>query len=597
MAKIFKKNLDAARRAPVRQNFYEAPAMNRPAQNVPKEYQTFEKARERGNGLLWLVFFLFIFSLAGFVFWTSQKNGPTAEESLTMTVTGPDKIVSGDQVTYVIKYQNLDIVPLEKMELDVRWPSGFYLDESSREPHDSGATTWLLDDLAVGTDGELLIKGQLVGQKDQELSAFFSLKYQPQNFRSDFKAKQEIVTKISDNKLELSIQSMDKALVSTEQEIKLSYKNISSETLLGLNVDVLHPDDYELNSVDPAKEGDYWVFNLAPGEEKIITLQGSFINESKNKQLIVSEIGTMVEQRFRRLARSEKAIAVVNPQFTINLEINGKKNNQAVDWGEVLRYQLEIINDSDSELTEVEVSALLDGPALDLDSLDTVAKREESRIIWTSAENSDLAVWPAGESRVFTWQLKVVDEKIVERNIENIIQINLSGLADWQQISTSLTLTVGAGLTFNSGVYWHLGGRRVGGGLLPPQVGEETQYLAVWSLADASGDWQSVVVESDLPPGVSFVSETDVQAGELSWDEDSQTLSWDLPDFSQEILPLTASFMISITPSEEQRGSAMTLFNPTTIAAQGQEELILRLKALKTTDVIANSTEPIGIIQ
>lgn len=596
MAKILKKSLDAARRAPARQSYYQAPSLER-SKNVPKEYQTFERARRKGNGLLWLIFFLFLFSLGGFIFWTNQKNGPRVQESLNLEVSGSSELVSGDQAVYTIKYKNLDIVPLEKMELDVRWPSGFYLDEASQAAHDSAATTWLLDDLAAGASGELVIKGQLVGQKDEELSAVFSLKYQPQNFHSDFKAKQEVVTKITDNKLELAVQSVDKTLVATEQEIKLTYRNVSPEILKDLNADILYPDDYELNSVEPTKEGDYWIFNLEPGEEKIITLKGSFISESKSKQLVVSEIGTMVEGKFRRLARSEKEITVVNPQFTINLEINGKKNAQAVDWGEVLRYQLEVINDSESELSGVEVSALLDGSALDWETLDTVGQRQDSRIVWTETENSELALWPAGTSRIFTWQLKIVDEKIAERNIDNIIQINLSGLAEWQQISSPLTLIVGEGLTFNSGIYWHLGGRRVGGGLLPPQVGEETQYLVVWSLAEATGDFENVVVETDLPPGVNFVSETDVQAGELSLDEDSQTLTWSIIDFSEEILPLTASFMISIIPGEEQKGSAMTLFNPTTIAAQGQEELILRFKSLKTTDVVANSTEPIGIVQ
>ncbi|PWB38508.1 MAG: hypothetical protein C3F02_04095 [Parcubacteria group bacterium] len=596
MAKISKKSLDGVSRAPVRQSSYEAPVFTHGSRPVPKEYQTFERASKRGGGLIWLVFFLFLASVAGFVFWTNRQ-APEVKKSLELSVAGPNQLVSGDVATYTVRYKNLDKVPLEKVELGVRWPSGFYFDEATIKPSDSNATTWFLDDLPVGGSIEIKISGQLVGQKDENLSALFNLKYQPQNFHSDFKEKNEVTTKITDNKLELSIESFDKTLVSTPNEIKFHYKNISSEKLTDLNLNILYPQDLEITSVDPKKEGDYWVVSLESGEEKTITMKGSFIPESQSSQLLVGEIGNMVEGKFRRLARLEKSFSVLNPQFTINLQINGQTDNQSVDWGQVLRYQMEVTNDSGTDLTGVQVTALLDGAALDWSSLDTIGNRQESKIVWTQKENQDLAVWPTGQARTFTWQLKVGDNKISDRNIENIIQINLEGLADWQQVSSPVVLTVGKGLVFNNGVYWHLGGRRVGSGILPPKVGEETQYLAVWSLAEATGKFNNVVVQTNLPPGVSFVSETDVQAGELAWDETKRTLTWQIGDFNSQILPLTASFMITVNPSEDNRGSAMTLFNETSIAAKGDEDLFLRSKAIKTTDVVANSTEPIGIVQ
>lgn len=596
MAKIARRSLDAVSRPPVRQSSYEAPLVSSGSRAVPKEYQTFERAAKKGGGLIWLVFFLFLASVAGFVFWTN-RSGPAVQKSLELQVAGPSQLISGDQAIYTVSYKNLDKVPLEKVELNVRWPSGFYFDQATIKPSDSNATTWFLDDLAVGGQVELKISGQLVGQKGEQLAALFNLQYQPQNFHSDFKDKREILTKITDNKLELSMEAVDKTLVSTEQEIKFRYKNISSEKLIDLNINILYPDDLEIASIDPKREGDYWLVSLEAGEEKIITSKGSFIPESKNSQLLVGEIGNMVDGKFRRLARLEKTFAVVNPQFTINLQINGKTENQAVDWGEVLRYQMDIANDSGTDLTGVQVAALLDGAALDWSALDTVGRQEESKIIWTEKENQDLARWPTGQARTFTWQLKVADTKISDRNIENIIQISIDGLANWQQVSSPVVLTVGKGLVFNKGVYWHLGGRRVGSGLLPPKVGEETQYLAVWSLAEATGKFNNVLIESTLAPGVSFVSETDVQAGTLRFDQDKRVLSWQISDFDQEILPLTASFMIAVKPSEDNRGSAMTLFNPATIAAQGEEDLLLRSKAIKTTDVVANSTEPIGVVQ
>lgn len=592
-----KKSLDSIRRAPVRQNSYEAPTYSQAAKSVPKEYQTFQRANKRNGGLIWIIFLLFLATVGGFIFWSTRGVVPSQEESLELSVTGPSEIVSGDQAVYKIKYKNLDKVPLEKMQLDVQWPSGFYFDKSSVEPHDSIATSWTLEDLPVGAEKEMEITGQLVGNKDEQVSALFGLSYQPQNFHSNFKAKKNIDTKITDSKLELSIEAVDQTLVTTEQEFKLKYKNISAETLTDLHLDILYPDDLALQSVDPTKDGDYWVFNLEPNAEKVITLKGNFVAGSKNKQLLVSEIGALIDNKFRRLARSEKNIQVVSPQFTLKLQINGKSENQVVNWGDTLRYQLEMTNDSESDLTNVLVTALIDGESVDWESLDTIGSRDGSKIVWSKDQNADLALWPVGQTRTLTWQLKVSNQKVAERNIENIIQINLQGLADWQQVSTPLTLSVGQGVSFNSGIYWHLGGRRVGSGIIPPKVGEETQYLAVWSINDATANFEQVVAQTTLPPGVSFESETDVPVGNLAYDSSKHTLTWTIDNLGQEVLPATASFMITLVPTEDQRGSAPTLFNPITIAAKGSEDLLISTKSIKTTDVVANTSDPIGIVE
>jgi hypothetical protein len=181
--------------------------------------------------------------------------------------------------------------------------------------------------------------------------------------------------------------------------------------------------------------------------------------------------------------------------------------------------------------------------------------------------------------------------------IENIVMINIAGLSGWEQLQNVSQITVGESLSFNNGIYWHLGGRRVGAGLLPPQVGENTEYLAVWSLPQSTGSFDTVTVSTVLPPNVSFIDGAEVQEGDLAFNEDDRSLTWSLEDFDDLLLPLTASFMISITPDAEDRGQAVTLLNPVTATALGQEEVIVRSKILKTSDVVAESSDPYGLVQ
>lgn len=611
MAKIKKRNLDAVKRAPVRRSSYEAPSIFGAKKAVPKEYQTFQKAPKRKGGCLWLLFLLFLATFAGFFYW-SKKSNPIVEKSVEFSVEGPDKIISGDQAVYTVKYKNIDSVNLEKVELDVRWPNGFYFDEATIEPHDSNATTWFLEDLSPNQEVVIKIMGQLVGQKDDILSASFNLGYQPENFHSDFKEKQTIETKITDSKISLSILATDKTLSATEQQIQVVFRNLTKELIENLYIDILYPNDFEVKpfndegTEDDIKEeiesdfileNNYLKVNLEPEEEKIFSVKGSFAVDSQSEQAIVVEVGNMVDEQFRRLGRAEKNIEVFNPKFDIDFQINGKRGPQTVNWNDDLRYQLEITNYSETDMSDIKIIALVDSEVLDWDSLATIGKYEENKIYWSSTEDESLSSWPAGETKTFTWQVKVTGDPQPARTIENIIKINVEGLSGWEQVTSPVLLTVGESLSFNNGIYWDLGGRRVGSGLLPPQVGEETQYLVVWSLPQATGVFEEVEINTTLPPEVSFIGETDVQEGELEFDLATRGLTWRLSEFNGVILPVTASFIISLKPSIEDRGEVMTLLNTSTVSAQGIEEVIVRSKAMKTSDVMADTSGSIGIVQ
>jgi hypothetical protein len=265
-----------------------------------------------------------------------------------------------------------------------------------------------------------------------------------------------------------------------------------------------------------------------------------------------------------------------------------------------LDYRLEITNNSESDLSDVKISSLLDGQVLDWDSLeitDNNGQRDNNTIIWDKQKNPELALWPKGLTKNFSWKVKVVAKPIPERMLDNVVKINIEGLDNWEQVQPAVTLTVGENIKFNAGIYWELAGRRVGSGVIPPKVGAETEYLVVWSLVSTTGNFNSIKAESDLPPDVDYVSATDVQEGSLSFDEATRTLVWEVTDMKNVILPTTVSFTIKIAPKLADQGQAMTLLNPITVTAKGLEEVVMRSKLMNTSDVVADSTQSVGIVQ
>lgn len=597
MVKTQKKDLDAAQVSPKRKSSYQAPELRSGRKKeVPNEYRSFKKAPKTHGFLIFFLFLLFTSALAGFFYWNNRFSEDDTE-GLTMNVIGSEKIVSGDEVTYKLEYTNSDKVVATQMKLSVYWPAGFYFDSSSVAPSNENAKEWLLSDLGAGQTGTLEIKGQLVGNKDENLEAIFTLDYQPANFSSDFSVTSKANTLITENKLELKIEGVDKTLINTEQEIKVIYKNLSQEKLEDLSLDILFPDDWKNTKIDPTWEGEFLTTSLEPAEEKTITITGNFGADSKPEQALVIEIGKKQDDKLRRLARAEKKISVISPQFETTLKVNGNSGDVQANWGDELKYQLEVKNTSPSEINDAQVRMDLAGAVLDWSSIETSAKVEEQTLTWNKEQDESMSNWLAQETKTFTWKIKVNQDQVTERTIDHALTINIVGLDAWEQTATLSKLAVGDNLTFNNGVYWDLGGRRVGAGLLPPQVDEETNYLAVWSIPQAASSFSKVKVSTVLPDQVSFGGETDVSVGDLSFDEETQVLTWTISSFDSNDIPATASFVLTLKPEAADFGKTMTVLDTVTATAKGKEDVVVKTKLISTADIVTNTAGDIGTVK
>lgn len=597
MVKTQKKDLDAAQVAPRRKSSYQAPELRSGRKKeVPNEYRSFKKAPKTHGFLIFFLFLLFASALAGFFYWNNRFSEVNTE-NLTMSVIAPAKIVAGDEVTYKLEYKNSDKVALTQMQLSVYWPTGFYFDSSSVSPSNVNAREWLLSDLGAGQTGTLEIKGQLVGNKDENLEAVFTLDYQPANFSSDFSVTAKANTLITENKLELKIEAVEKTLINTEQEIKVIYKNLSQEKIEDLSLDILFPDDWKNTKIDPTWEGEFLATSLEPAEEKTISITGNFGADSKPEQMLVVEIGKKQDDKLRRLARAEKKISVVSPQFETTLKVNGNSGDVQANWGDELKYQLEVKNTSPSEINDAQVMMDLEGEVLDWDSIETSAKVEDQTLTWNKEQDESMATWLAQETKTFTWKVKVLTDQVTERTIDHVLTINIMGLDAWEQTATLSKLSVGDNLTFNNGVYWDLGGRRVGTGLLPPQVDEETSYLAVWSIPKAAAGFNKVQISTTLPEQVNFGGETDVSVGDLSFDEADNSLVWTISSFDGGDIPATASFILTITPEAADKGETMVVLDTVVATAKGQEEAIINTKVITTADIVTNTAGDIGTVK
>jgi hypothetical protein len=102
-------------------------------------------------------------------------------------------------------------------------------------------------------------------------------------------------------------------------------------------------------------------------------------------------------------------------------------------------------------------------------------------------------------------------------------------------------------------------------GLLPPQVGKETQYTIHWKLSGA-GDFGGTVVKATLPAGVSWTGKLTVSGTDSipEYNNRTQEIVWAISKIDRKDLleqPPEAIFQIAYTPSSQDSGNTFSLIS------------------------------------
>lgn len=563
---------------------------------VPEEYKTFERGRRGGWGFLTFLFLLFAATVGGFFYWNNRP--PQFQgDSVVLTVTADSELVSGDEITYLVSYENQDVIALKTVELDVQWPDGFYYNDSSEKPTSDTGTTWTLGPLDPGEKRQLRIKGQLVGTKGQTQTAVFRLSYRPENINSDFEVKQVFETNISDSQIAVTLTSPDKVLAGQDVTFTAEVQNSTSEPLNDLDIEVGLPKDFDLVSVAPTLDSGHWKGSIAVDTPLTITVNAKVAADAVDPQAWVVEVNQTANEQTRRLLRRELSVTPVTPDFEIELKINGQSADFDADYGSTLNYQLKVTNKGQSAINDVRITALLDSDVIDRKTVQSSGTMDKDTIVWTKENMEGLGSMAPGVEVLIPWKATLLTQGTGGRaTVDTVATLTIDGLPGWKKNSPVFVVSVGEGLVFNQGLYWNLGGQQVGVGNLPPVTNEKSVYLVVWSLDSGSQDFDSVNVSSFFPAKVSFSSTGDVDEGTLKYDQDTNRLEWQINNFSTKLLPLKATFQVKLVPTDEDKATVMTVLNPATVVASGQKVFQAKSFSVTTAQVVTTEEGDVGTV-
>lgn len=504
-------------------------------------------------GLSWGAFFIY-----------NKYFAASQTETFHVEIEVPDEMVSGERGEIVVRYDNPNTVPITALELDMRIPNEFIVEDYSPSPANEQDLIWSIGTLSPGSDGVIVISGIWIAETPSSTPIQVLANYRPANFNSDFQDIETVYVDTIDSTLELSVSGSEETTPGEVVKYEIEVNNTGDVTLENTRLDLGLPDGFFLEESDPEIEAGLaptWNLEpLVPGEPQNIRFEGTFAADAEGFQYFDAVLGIEADSRLLTQAKERGFTDLLGSDLTLQLIVNGGTDDIGTGLGENLRATLSYENSGEAELEDVEI-------LLDFQSEDALP------IIWSEAEldggriTSNGVLWDAEEIGTLA---------AGERHLLNMIFPVASTVGDGQADFFTLVASISEGpievksspvvvtISSEAGLrasarYYTDDGAPLGSGPIPPQVGETTSYRIYWIIDNSLHDIEDVEVSATLPPQVNWAEESAAELGSITYDSTSKTVTWKISNVPQTVTKVQSNFTVSVTPEEDDVGKFVKL--------------------------------------
>lgn len=547
-------------------------------------------------------------------------NRGTDATAVELSISATPGIVAGQEFTYTIKYQNQDKVDLNKVNLQVEYPTNFIFVSSEPAPS-ANNNQWQIDRLGAHGGGEVVIRGKLINEVGKSNVMVAELNYEPANFSSSFKKTASLDTAVESIGLDVITVNDASSLVGENQAITFKYKisPVGQLKHFWLRVEPSEISDVEFidDSVTATASATsgltgnklikpwLWEITEAKNIEQEIKINFKFIDKTKlshSFNLILETKDEMASSTPNMSGASATSTAsttvdilkipktyifyqnkvdveVVKNDLNLSLVINKSDKDQGVNFGQVMNYSLSYANKGQKSLEDVVIMAVVEGDAVDWASLKDLnkGKRSGNNLIWTKEEIPELANLAPDATGILDWSLSVKERaKITNKNFNNEIKSytqfsHKQAVADkntGDNLSNTIINKINSDLDLSERlIYFNEDSIPVGSGPLPFVVGQATTVRGEWKILNSFHELNTVVVSMKLPDYVVWTGKSQASSGDLSYDSASRTVNWRFATMPESLDEIKATFDLSVEPKEAQRRQILVIMPAAKVTA------------------------------
>jgi hypothetical protein len=568
------------------------------------------QSRKWQRMLVWILTLLItaFVSVAGLYWYMWGRQPRFNAENVVFEITAPEKITSGQAVTYAIRYANREPVDFRKSELELRYPAGFQFVSAEPEPR-SGDNLWDLGALGSFKEGTIEVQGYLVGKPDIESTISGVFRYWPANFSSEFSEVASAQTEMEAANIEIRLDGPEQVLAGQKTSYTVVYNNPGTETINDLRIEVIYPAGFVVESTKPELDEQNSFLDLAElpvNEERELQIEGYYSaapDQPVDFIVELSQKGGDTEYFVQK--ELKQATTVIRGDLVVNVIANGSNRDASLGWGDTVHTSIAYQNNSETDLSDLRVIATLEsryrtntsskvgqgaldwstlvdsarGALKELKAVDDKTLRSRS-ITWTAEDLDDLETLTPDQEGTIDFQIDLYDLAQAKKNlsfpedVELILTVEVTvgqtgGVTEQLKvIGNPIRFAINSDLLLDSEArYFDQDGNQVGNGPLPPVVDQKTQYRVYWTMTNSLHEVQDVLVSTDLPDNVSWVNSFEVSAGEVIYNANNNSLTWRLNRIPLDVKTVTLSYDVAVTPVASQAGSTAQLTKKITLTA------------------------------
>jgi len=471
-----------------------------------------------------LVFVLLVALIGTFVYFFFFKN-TFSKENIILKISGPQDIVAGKEISWVVSIKNQSEITIENLELIFEYPEGVFDNEGSVKKKEKR----IIKKIAGGEEKTETFSGLIFGVKEETKTAKASLTYNPEGLSAFFQNDTSFSTRISDTSIVFSMDAPLKVEPGEKVSISFFWQSSFPFPLKNVQIRFSPPEGFERISnktEEERQESGKIIFDLGSVNENEggkRQIEGLLNGEAGDEKLFKIEFGIFDEKlyEFIPLASIEKIVKIKTSTLDASIKVNGETNYVASP-GENLAFIVDFMNTGEDIYRGLSLTVELESDVLDFSTLRAPGGKIEGKKITFSSDNFPdlLFLGPYGSGSVgFTINLKDYDESFYKENavIKEIIKIGT--------IEKSFQTKVSSKLSFKEKIYSK-------SEFLPQDVrsifdinissiiiGKENNFVIGFEIKNYGNQLTDVKITGTLPANVSFLnkffpSNTDIQFNE-----------------------------------------------------------------------------------
>jgi len=475
------------------------------------------------------------------------RKGGFDPDKVTLSISAPSAISSGEETTLKINYMNDNRVDLKDVYLIIDYPSNTFSSDG-KEIYQERKNLSTISQKSRGTEE---FKVRFVGEKGDAKTITAKLGYQPQNMSSRFEPSVNQRIEINSVSVSINVDGSQKAISGQDANYLITFENKTEEDIHDLKLELFYDKDFKFKNADPAPQdqtNNLWQISiLKKGEKRSINLIGTLSgNEGESKSLKVI-VGRIENDVFIQYSQLEYLTLIAPSPLLLNLTLEDAAEDCNVNPGQVLKYIIGFENNADVPLRELILKAYLKDSVFNVRNIQLNGvgffDSRENTITWSGGDIPALKLLDSHQSGDVSFSVSLKRPIPMSNYNDKNLLTKVSAEIGTKTVPAKfavpeLKITRDLSCKINSvvdlktrGYYYESNPKFTNSGPVPPRVNALTTYTIHWQIVNGSNDLNDVRVNSGLPEGIEWMNNYINNVPNSTFDYDTRTkeLVWIIP--------------------------------------------------------------------